>query len=64
MTVLYTRWRIDLYKKKGEFYIEKKNTKKLVKLCLHFDYIVQNSFHFDEIFHDKIQTSNFRFVSY
>ena len=24
--------------------------KKLVKLCLHLDYIVQNSFHFDEIF--------------
>ena len=23
---------------------------KLVKLCLHLDYIVQNPFHFDEIF--------------
>ena len=30
--------------------------KKLVKLCLHLGYIVQNSFHFDEIFfHGKFQ---------
>ena len=29
--------------------------KKLVKLCLHLDYIVQNSFHF----HGKLQNSNF-----
>ena len=30
--------------------------KKLVKPCLHLDYIVQNSFHFDEIFfHGKFQ---------
>ena len=27
--------------------------KKFVKLCLHSSYIVQNSFHFDEIFHKK-----------
>ena len=30
--------------------------KKFVKLCLRLDYIVQNSFHFDEIFfHGKFQ---------
>ena len=28
--------------------------KKFVKVCLHLSYIVQNSFHFDEIFHKKI----------
>ena len=31
----------------------KKIMKKFVKLCLHSSYIVQNSFHFDEIFHKK-----------
>ena len=29
--------------------------KKFVKLCLHLSYIVQNSFHFDEIFHMKFK---------
>ena len=53
MTVLYTRWRFDNYTKKGEFYIGKKIMKKFVKLCLLSSYIVQNSFHFDEIFHKK-----------
>ena len=27
--------------------------KKFVKLCLHLSYALQNSFHFDEIFHKK-----------
>ena len=35
--------------KKGEFYIEKK----IMKICLHSSYTMQNSFHFDEIFHKK-----------
>ena len=48
MTVLYTGWRFDNYKK-GEFYKEK-NKEKIVKLFLHLNYIVQNSFNFDEIF--------------
>ena len=66
MTVLSTRWRFDNYTKKGEFYIEKKIMKKFVKLCLHLSYIVQNSFHFDEIFHkkknhEKIRESLFTF---
>ena len=30
-----------------------KSVKKFVKLCLHSSYLVQNSFHFDEIFHKK-----------
>ena len=29
--------------------------KKFVKLCLHLAFIVQNSFHFDEIFHIKFK---------
>ena len=29
--------------------------KKFVKVCLHLSYIVQNSFHFDEIFYRKFQ---------
>ena len=51
MTVLYTRWRFENYK---QIFIEKKTMKKLVKLCLHLGYIVQNTFHFDEIFSWKI----------
>ena len=37
----------------------KKFVKKFVKLCLHSSYKVQNSFHFDEIFHRKFENSEF-----
>ena len=47
MIILYTRCRFDNYKK-AEFYIAKKNMKKIVKLCLQLGYIVQNRFHFDK----------------
>ena len=56
MTVFYTRWRFDNYLHKISL------LKKFVKLCLHLSNIVQNSFHFDEIFHIKFKLSNFRFV--
>ena len=60
MTVLYTGWRFDNYKK-GEFYKEK-NKEKIVKLFLHLNYIVQNSFNFDEIiFMENFKTSKFKF---
>ena len=58
MTVLYTRWRFDNYKKRRILHSEK-IMKKFVKLCLHSSYIVQNSFHFEEFFSNKIQDSNF-----
>ena len=45
MTLLNTRWRFDNYESR----------KKIVKLCLHLSYIVQISFHFDEIFHVKFK---------
>ena len=36
--------------------------KKFVKLCLHLGYIVQNSFHFDDIFFmENFKTSKFQF---
>ena len=51
--------------KKGEFHIEKKIMKKLVKLCLHLDYIVQNPFHFDEIFFmENFKNSKFKFCQF
>ena len=37
----------------------KKITKKLVKLCLHLSYTVQNSFQFDEIFSQKAENCEF-----
>ena len=56
MTVLYTRWRFENYKKNLH---RKKTMKKLVKLCLHFK---QNTFHFDEIFFmENFKTSKFQF---
>ena len=39
--------------------------KKLVKLCLHLDYIAQNSFHFDEIFiMENFKSSKFQFLQF
>ena len=35
--------------------------KNFVKLCLHLGYLVQNTFHFDEIFHYKIGDTNYNF---
>ena len=38
--------------------------KKLVKLCLHQDYLAQNSFHFDYIFFMDFKTSKFQFKQF
>ena len=66
-------WRdFSLHNWKFEFYFWKKKlaknwekiVKKFVKLCLHSSYTMQNSFHFDEIFHKKIimQKFSWKFV--
>ena len=52
MTVLYTRWRLD---HEPNFNYQNFLLKNSVKLCLRLSYIVQNSFHFDEIFHIKFK---------
>jgi len=37
--------------------VPQKSLEKIVKLCLHSSYKVQNSIQFDEIFYRKFQTS-------
>ena len=60
MTVLYTRWRFDNYIKDQEpIFLLKKFRESLFPFL---SYIVQNSFHFDEIFHHKIPYSNFGLI--
>ena len=49
MTYFYTRLRLYNYTK-AECYVFTKKEEKIVKLCLHPSYTMQNSFHFDDIF--------------
>ena len=49
MTVLYTRWRFENYKKC------EKNHEKIRETRLHLGNIELKSFHFDEIFQRKFQ---------
>ena len=44
-----------IFTHKGKILLTRKIMKKIVKFCLHLSYKVQNSFHFDEIFHIKFK---------
>ena len=56
MTILYTRWCFDIYTQEHNFTYQKDHGKKNRETVFTFkSYKVQNSFHFDEIFHRKFK---------